>query len=203
MMSKPTHQIDPIEQLDEAASLLQEQRTQQLLEVHLNQHIDQRATEREHARLSQKYGEGHPRVQAMAARLEQNNLFLVAVDQEISRSKNRQEPLPKGGWRVQGQVFETTDKPAAKVSVYFSDSQHEPIQKLGHACTDEQGYYAITLDNDQVERGQQTPLYLTVADENMTVLYSAHEPLQAVADTIDLYDVHLGNKQQPCDSPFV
>ena len=199
MTRKTAGTIDPIEQLDQSLTFLQDQRTQQLLTAYQYQVIDHQALDRERTRLSQKYGDGHPRVQAMTARLAHNKTLFKAMEQEISRSETRQAPLPKGGWRVQGRVVDASEKPLPEKTVFLAGSRRKPLEELGYACTDKGGQYTITLNTEQVANYQDQPLYMLVSDDEQG---QAEEPLRAVADTVALRDIHVGGKQQNCDPPF-
>lgn len=196
MTSKST---DPVRVLDETLTQLQEQRTQQLIEAREYQTVERWTLDRERIRMATKYGKDHPRVQAIEARLEAHQRLAKTIDVEVDRSRTRQTPLPEGGWRVQGGVFDADSKePRRDLSVYLSNARHEPLNDLGYACTDEQGHYAISLEREQV--ASQKEVYLTVADANKTVLCRTKTPLNPIPDSVQSSDLYIG--KSGCKDPF-
>ena len=200
MTNKPPRPDDPIARVDDALTQLENQRTAGLIDAQRYQEINQRALEKEQIRLSRKYGEGHPEAQKIAARLTYNRNLFAGLNQEISRSESRMPPLPQNGWRVRGQVFDGANAPMGKQNVYLSDERREPITEIAYACTDQRGYYAITLSDKEVEAVKGRALYLTASDANRTVLYRSPEPLRASPGKIELRNIYIGQKE--CTPPF-
>lgn len=185
------------EHIDQSINQLDKQRLQELNNLKQVQEIKQQALKLEIQRLSKKYGEDHPRVQKISARLSYNQEMFTGLDKEIKRAKTKTEPFSNKSWRIQGNVFDQLNKVAKGVTVFLSDKGHKWIEALGSTCTDEIGYFSITLDEESVKRHKDQPLYLSVSNNTKKINYVAPEPFFASNGLIDYKDIYLNDDCQP------
>ena len=177
--------------IDSSVTQLDEQRLQELNNLRQLQEIKNEVYKLERSRLVNKYGEDHPRVQKADLRLSYNKKMIPGLDKEIERAKTKNEPLPNNAWRVHGRVFNKPSDPALGVTVYLSDEKKNWIRELGNTCTNEAGYYSLTVDEKLIGRVEKRPLFLSVSDKSQQKLYQDPDPLFAFKGLIDYRDVYL------------
>jgi protocatechuate 3,4-dioxygenase beta subunit len=100
--------------------------------------------EREHARLTLKYGADHPRVSALSNKISVNRGILNEVEQERVRAA---VPVPDAGAQdfiTHGFVRDENGIPMRNATVAFYDRNGRAVSRLGYACTNNDGYFKIT-----------------------------------------------------------
>jgi hypothetical protein len=151
----------------------------------------------ERARLAAKYGEDHPRVKNLDARLSYNVNMLKGLATAIERNNIKVPVLPVNSWRVQGRVFDSNDAPLKGLTVFLSNSNKQAIGGLDYTCTDEQGYYAITLGEREISDLKDETVFLAVSDANRRVVYVSSDALSISIRAVSYQDVFI--EQSGCD----
>lgn len=149
---------------------------------------------REHKRLADELGEDHPRVAALADRIQRERLIKVAAIAEKDRATTV-GPAPKDNqWAVYGHVRDNQGKPLSGLTVSLHATAREQDKPLVRIETDDQGYFEATRSVHQVDRAvlkeksdapsNQRPapepqvFYLRVSDPSGKVRYFADQPLE-------------------------
>jgi len=199
--SLPKNEKETLDYIDNSADQLDEMRLAGLKEEKNTQLIKDEIWQREKKRMEVKHGKTHPEVQEADNRIAYNNEMYTGLDMEVEKASIKTDPFPYNSWRVNGKVFDKKIVPVKGVTVYLSDQNKKWIEKLGNSCTNEKGFYSLTVDAALVagyEKKRQ-PLYVSVSDKNKKLLYMASEPLYAHKGLIDYLDIFLNDKE--CVSP--
>lgn len=196
---KPKSEQEGPQFVADSIGKLDDQRLEELKKFQGMQSIKDEVLKKEKTRLEKKLGTKHPRVQTIESKLSFNKGMFAGLEKEIDKASIKQEPFDSTSWRVNGRVFDSDKKPVKSVTVYLSDTNKNWIKELGSACTDEKGYYSITLNQEEVKQFEKQPLYLTLSDKNKKTIYSDKNPLTAKAGLIDVKDIYL--KGEDCTPP--
>ncbi len=159
----------------------------------------QQHLQRERKRLAAKYGEQYPDVQQIDARLRFEDERTKTVHDEAERSTVKTEPFSITSWRVNGMVLDKTGKGLQGVTVFLANESQQPVEGAPHACSDEKGFYAITLDKAIIERLKGKPLFLAAVLKDQQKPFFTTEALQATVGIIEYRDILLAEKE--CDAP--
>ncbi len=198
--SIPTNEKETLNYIDDSTDKIDELRLSGLKEEQNTQLIKDEVLQREKKRLEAKHGNAHPAVYAAESRMAYNKQMFIALDNEIVKASNKTPPFPTNAWRVQGRVFDTNGNPVKGVTVFLADPTKKWIEAAGNACTLESGYYALTVEENQlVKIDQKQPLYLAVSDKNKKVLYFASRPISIAKGLIYQQDIYF--KGEDCVSP--
>lgn len=177
-----------LQRLDSSITSLDEQRTENLKRTQLLQDNKNKALKKEQARLSKKYGENHPRVAKINTRLEYNKAAKPEMKMEIDRSAIKTPEFDLNTWMVHGRVLNQKRTGIKGLTLALYDADGKVEKRLGYACTDEQGYYAIRY---QVKEGEQpsfdekTDFFLAVSDGSGKICHKEEEPLHVVIGLTD------------------
>ena len=184
---------ETIAQTKSTFETLDTQRAEELENAHLMQQVNADVADKELARLVKKYGEQHPKVQKIQARQVYNKEMFVGLKQEIDRSNIKTEFLDTTSWRVHGRVYDSNAKPIKKLTVFLEDLSRKGSEILDYGCTDERGYYSITLNEQTVSEyeKQKTPVYLRVSDANKQIIFRSNEALQMSKGAVEYRDIFI------------
>ena len=194
MKSANINDKERLDNIDKVISQLDEQRLVELNNLKRVQEIKNEVLKLEKKRLINKYGEDHPRVQKMSARLVSNQAVFSGLDIERERAGTKTEPLPHNSWRVYGRVFDQKNKPVNKKTIFFTDEKKNWLNDLGSVCTSETGYYSITISEKLVDTIEKQPLYISVSDENQQIIYQDTDPFLASKGLIEYRDIFMDEK---------
>ncbi|SHN40767.1 hypothetical protein [Chitinophaga sp. CF418] len=203
MTSTKLREQDNLKKINETFDELERRRAEELNNAAGLQESHDQILAEERDRLAKKYGQDHPRVQKLEARLSYNRIMTEGMQAEVSRAKNKTEQFASTWWRVNGRVFDSKGKPLSKLTISLSDASGNGLEPLGYSCTDERGYYIITAKDDLVAKFQKQSLYLTVTDPNKKRLHVEREPVIVAGGKIDYRDIFIGtDKSTACTPPF-
>ena len=189
-------------QLDQALDDLDNSRTR---ELELAQNLLQekyRHLEKEKQRMEAKYGSSHPEVKKLAARLVYAREMHPTLDAEIKRSRVSPPPMPVTAWRVHGQVLNKKYTPLEGCTVFLTDERSQWIESLPFAVTEAEGYYALTLEQKQINALKKQKLYLAVSTRAQKVIYRGTEAFAATPGVIEHRDLTVderGEQKPPED----
>lgn len=188
-----------LDQIADGITKLDEQRLTELNNLKQLQEIKNEVINREAKRLAAKYGSDHPRVQKLEARSNYNQSMLPALDREIDKASSKTEPLPLNAWRLHGKVIDEKDQPVPEITVFFADANKNWIRELGNSCSDQTGYYSLTIEEKLIERAQKEKLYLSASNKNKEVVYYELNTNTPAKGIIDYQNICLG--KAGCTSP--
>jgi len=189
-----------LDAIDKSFTQVDEQRLAELNNLKQVQEIKNEVYKLERSRLVNKYGEDHPRVQNTNSRLAYNQEMFSGLDKEIKRAEIKTEPLPINAWRVHGKVFDK-NTPVTGMTVFLTDQKQNWVEVMGSDCTDEKGYYSITVDEKIVKQFARQPLFASVSDKNKKIIYRDTVRLFASEGLIDYKDIFLNDAASSCIPP--
>ncbi len=206
---------DTFKLIDSTFDGLDEQREQNLERLQTIQNERNKMLTREKVRLEHKYGGEHPRIQKIKSRIQYHREVANEIKTEVDHAKITVPNLDLNTWIVHGRVIEWEEGAAVEgVTVSIYDKRDRWVRKLGYACTDNKGYYAISYTEDisrekeRLAAAKESGLdveqpgddfYLTVTDHNNNIIQRENEPLQIKKGQIDYRLIIL--KQSKCAPP--
>ena len=182
--------------LDEAFSLIDNQRSDGLKKLKSIRLVKNKILIKERSRLEQKYGPSHPRLKAMSDRIESNEEILKHLEVEIEKSKITLPDFDQNTWIVHGQVLNKDKTPVSDVTVSLHNRDKKWIKQLGYTCTDQHGYYVLRY---RLEEGQapsvdeNEDLFLIVSGSNHELLHCESNPIHISLGRIDSLKIVLTN----------
>lgn len=185
----------------DSVKMLDDERLAGLQEFQQHQALRYSILQDEKTRLEIKYGSDHPLVQEINTRLDMHENLNAGLDQEISKSSIKNDPLPAGSWRIHGKVYDSEISPVQGYSVFLGDSSGNWNQKTGNSCTDETGYYSLTLVEKIAESLEKQPIYLSVSDKDKKIVYVDSEPLIVKRGMIIYREIVLSKTKTTCTPP--
>ncbi len=136
---------------------------------------------REAVRLEQRLGAEHPRVQRARTKLATGDATLRQLEVEAELSTIREAQVPERGAVVDGRVVDAGQRGRENVVVELVRADDTPVGATGR--TDDAGYFALTLDPEQVKRLEsQGDLFVRATDPQGKVLRRAEAPVRVEAD---------------------
>lgn len=190
---------DILNTIDDSVTQLDEQRLQELNNLKQIQGVRNEVFRLERERLKNKWGEDHPRVQKASIRLDYHQEQIKGLEESIQRAEVKKEPLPNNAWRVHGRVFDKDNTPVKSHTVYLTPDQQQANRNLPYACTDDRGYFSITLEENQIVMRENSQLYISISNVNKQVVYIAPEPLTPRKGMIDY--LHICIAPEGCTTP--
>ena len=105
--------------------------------------------QREEARLAQKLGAEHPRVLALKQKREANGAIERDLELGLSRARTPAVFPEANAWTLHGHVRNAARKGVAGMTIALFDERKQWIEEAGHACTDADGYFRLTVKADK------------------------------------------------------
>jgi hypothetical protein len=171
---------------------------------------------REQKRLTLKYGEDSPRVQAVVAKARINQGLLRDLDLERARAATETPTVDARGYVFHGFVRNLQGQGLPQLSVALYDDKGNWLRELGHGCTDERGYFilryagrqtdpasgtnAIAIASGSITANQPTAR-IHVLDAQQKTLQIEPEPLQPRLGQVDFRLIVIGGQTPPCPPP--
>lgn len=154
---------------------------------------------REHARLSDKYGATHPRVQAISNKLVINQELRIQVAAETVRAKIEIPIVDQDTWVLHGFVRNQAQQGVQNLTVALYDPNGSRLSNLGQACTEANGYFKI-ISKDKNIIGASAA-YVRVLSSGGTFLYADKNPLLPKLGRSDYKEIILSGETAVCVSP--
>lgn len=155
---------------------------------------------REQERLSRKLGAGHPRVLGMTVKMEANRLLRRDLAVETVRARTETPTPDAGTWVLQGYVRDRELKPAPHLTVALYDRKAKWVERLGFACTREDGYFRLDAsDLDNVG----APVFIHVLNSQASHLYSDTAAFTPAGGRVDTREIVLPADAQACAPPVL
>ncbi len=183
-------------------------RIEGLEDLKLMQEVKSRALEKERIRLVEKLGKDHARIEKIDARLAYNQGLSATLEVELQKTEIKVPETDAKTWMVHGLVLDKKRKGVKGLTIGLSNEKGQWIKKLGYACTDEKGYFALRYTPQELvkegvsskEIDQKEGLYLIVSDSEQKIIYRDPHPLYITPGQID-YRLIILDDQGVCVPP--
>lgn len=193
-----------IGKVDTSLAEIDRLRTENLEKMAIVQQVNAKALEKERQRLSLKYGENHPRVQRLDAKLQFDRGFTQDLKVEIDKSNIQVPAVDKNTWLVHGRVLDRRDNQGIQgLTISLTNDREQWVRKLGYTCTDERGYFAIAYPPKNRHSDTSVPkesVFLMVSDRDRRVLYRSSEPLSVQLGQMIYREIFL-SEDTGCTAP--
>jgi hypothetical protein len=178
------------------------ERAKSLEHLQIVRNAKAKSLNREHDRLSAKYGAKHPRVVALKARIKLNDGLLSNLSTEIVRAKTEIPVVGETSWVLHGFVRDLNDKPLKGLTVAPYDSANRTgnwVKHLGFACTNELGYFKIEAKD--IKEGTQETVFLRVLNKEGATLFCDQQPNTPRPGGLDYREIRIGGDVVECAPP--
>lgn len=155
---------------------------------------------REKDRLVRKCGKNHPRVKKLVANIRYGDSVKKGLDIEIESAGIMQPSFEPKSWRVTGLVLNSELKGVSNLTISLFNEDKEWIEDLGSTCTDDKGFFALTVTDETgeiVKKYKDKPLTLTVSDDEKDILCREEESMNLKIGSIEYRQIILGEKECP------
>ncbi len=183
----------------EGLSRADEQRAAQFERLQFVRNAKATGLQREHARLSAKYGPEHPRVAALANKSALNLKFLSNIVTETIRARTEIPVVDKDTWILHGYVRDKSGAGLSNLTVALYDAGGDWIEDLGHACTAANGHFRIKTTGDSIRR--ERSVYIRVLNNQAQHLYASKSALIPAPGEVDYREIVLDGEGQICSPP--
>ncbi len=203
MEQKKFTEDEIIGKIDASFDSVDKLRLEGLEKVRVFHSIKDKALGREHKRLSEKFGEDHPKVKKISAKIRYNQDLFKDLDVEIEKANIKAPSFDKDSWMVHGRVLDKESKGVKGLTVGLFDGKGRWIKELGYGCTDELGYFSITYTQqgrEEQDNQESMELFLYVSDKNHKVLYKDSRPLYLKIGQIDYREIYITD-EEICSAP--
>jgi hypothetical protein len=200
MASKSLNTDQFVKRTDDALSQLDATRNEQMQVAANLLSVKDKAQQKERERLIRKYGKDHPEVQKIEARLAYNQQLFPAVNANIEQSGINTDPFSLTTWRIYGFVHDNKGNPLEKITVLLADENQQPLRNLPYACSDSKGYYAITLNREQIPDKKAGFLLAVVTPSRKEPFIVTTTPIIPALGKMEYHDIVLNEDQ--CPPPF-
>jgi hypothetical protein len=140
----------------------------------------------EHARLTEKFGENHPRVAELAVRQAENEELIRALRAESVRARVEVPAADAETWILHGFIFDQQVGGVSGVTVALYDQSGEFVRELGFTSTSSNGNFRIEARNfDHV----QSPVFIHVLTAQGAHLHTDNVPLTPELGTVVYHEV--------------
>jgi hypothetical protein len=172
-----------------------------------------RGLQRERARLSARLGANHPRVQALASKIEMNELLTVHLGLEAERAKI-DIPVPEETtWTLHGRVLDQDLAGMPRLTVALHDERGKRIEEVKSDRTDSSGYFklsfhgqkgrdtakdAATANGESERKGTQAFIHI-LQDEK--VVHIDERPVALELGDVVYREIILGESQRSVSHP--
>lgn len=169
------------------------------------QEVKNKSRLKERDRLVKKYGEDHPKVKNLEARLSYGKSAEKGLNVEIENNNVKQEPFLPDSWRVNGRVLDSELKGIPNLTLSLFDENMKWLRDLGSVCTDDNGFFSLTVTDKTgklFEKYQGKALILTVSKDGKEVIHQEKDPLFLEIGSIEYRQIILGEDEcaPPSDS---
>jgi hypothetical protein len=164
----------------------------------------QSALEREQGRLAQKLGPDHPRVKAVAQRLEDGHARVRDLAVEVSRAETVAPKAGEDEWALHGHLRWPDLAPAPELTVSLLDAQGQWLRTLGYACTGPRGYFSLVAKVQRSPAGgpsSSLSAYPRVTDSSGKELYRGKDALAVTPGATDYREIILDGEAASCGPP--
>lgn len=175
--------------------------------------IKETGLKREQERLKAKLGAEHPRVSAIATKLDANRELKRDVELGLSRVATPAVRPEENSWVLHGHVRDKNRAGVPNLTVALYDDKGQWIRELGYACTDKSGYFKLLhsrakpgvtdvgKEGEAPKTGSGKKVYIHVTNAQGTHLYVDKQPLTPEPGRVDYREIILGEDAVSCVPP--
>src|SRR5215213_11585482 len=191
---------DVMQEVDKGVAGADAQRGDKLERLQTVRRAKATGLQREHARLSAKLGANHPRVLGLVVKMEANRLLTRDLAVETVRARTETPEADEGTWVLHGYVRDQELKPVAHLTVALYDGKARWVERLGFACTREDGYFRLDAnDFDDAD----APVFIHVLNSQASHLYADTAPFTPAGGRVDTREIVLPTDAQACAPPVL
>jgi hypothetical protein len=163
----------------------------------------QASLQREHERLTKQLGPDHPRVKAVAARLEGAAALRRDVALEVARAETVSPRVGAQEWALHGYVRSKDLSPVPDLTVSLVDARGQWLQSLGFGCTDARGYFRLVANVEPTTKSGASIVsgYVRVTDSNRKELHRGQEALAVLPGAVEYREIVLEGTGRVCVAP--
>lgn len=181
--------------------------------LHRVRAVKANALDREHARLTAKYGAEDERLGAVAQRVEVNRRLVEQVSAEAERAAIDPPAPDPASWTLHGRVLDAALKGLPALTVALYSEKGEWLRQAGFACTDKVGYFRLTVKTldkgatDDQKPGheetsrKQASVFIRVLDAKRATLHTDPHPVTPALGRVDFRQIVLGERPADCTPP--
>jgi hypothetical protein len=189
---------DVSRELDRGIAGADKLRADQLEQLTVARQAKDTGLRREHARLTKKLGPDHPRVAAIAGRLNVNAGMKRDLTLESARARTEVPKLDETSWALLGFVRDKDLNGLPDLTVALYDGKGKWVEQLGYACTREDGHFRLEVRTLGQVAG---PVFAHVLTAQSAHLYADPVALTPEGGKIDYREIILSKSGQPCPPP--
>lgn len=161
-----------------------------------------KSTERELNDTASRLGDDHPRVLKLKAEVAAGQRVNGQLGAEVDRSGLTPQAVTERGWVLHGFVRNRDLQPLADLTVALFDSSNRWIEKLGHTCTDNRGYFRLCFTGGKEPAAEQwREVFVGVSDAKQKVLYRDKKPMKVVVGGVQYREIIVGDDCATCQPP--
>ena len=207
-MKKKEFTIDQVTtKINSVIGSIDRNRNESLVQFSELENIQVELLQTERTRLLKKYGtSAHPRVKRIEAKLNVAMGLSNELDVEAEKTRVEVPPFDRATWRIHGRVLNQKRKGIEGLTVSLFNQKKQWIRKLGFACTNERGYFAIdylpqNADSNAPDISPDLPLILTVTNDERQILHQEKQPLFVKIGLIDYREMIISSEPTVCPPP--
>ncbi len=157
--------------------------------------------EREQKLLAASVGEDHPRVVALKAEVAAGQRIHRQLSAELDRSNVTPQAVTERGWVLHGFVRNRDLQALADLTVALFDSSNCWIEKFGHTCTDNRGYFRLCFIGGKEPAAEGLDVFVRVSDSKRQELYRDKKPMSLVLGEVRYREIIIGSQTAVCPPP--
>jgi hypothetical protein len=153
---------------------------------------------------------GRPGAEARVERLDRaaaaNARTVAALDAQTERARVEVPDAEDGVYRVYGLVRAQDGRPAAEHTVILTDDDGDRVREAGHACTDDEGRFALTWKGIKGQTEDPTGkvearVFVCVSNPEGDVVAGGRRALAPRSGGVDYVEVTAGPPRARCADP--
>ncbi len=191
---------DVTREVDKAVASADVQRGDKLERLQTVRNAKAAGMRREYNRLSGRLGANHPRVLGMAIKMEANRLLMRDLAVETVRARTETPDVDENTWVLHGYVRDQELKPVAHLTVALYDGKARWVERLGFACTREDGYFRLDANDFD---DANAPVFIHVLNSQASHLYADTAPFTPTGGRVDTREIVLPTDAQACTPPVL
>jgi hypothetical protein len=164
-----------------------------------------KSTVRELSHAATKHGEDHPIVVRLKAEVAAGQRINRQLGAEVDRANVPAQAVTERGWVFHGFVRNRDLQGLADLTVALFDSSNCWIEKFGHTCTGNRGYFRLCFIGGKEpatkQLGEVGEVFVRVSDAKRQELYCDKKPMSVVLGQVRYREIIIGGDTAVCPPP--
>lgn len=152
--------------------------------------------------IAARKGNDDPEVIELRAAVAADQRFVLQLGAEAARAATATPGTDPRAWTVYGFVRDPNLQGQAGLTVALFDRTNRWIDVIGHACTDNRGYFQLRYapaGEPAAERFRE--VFIHVSNAKQEVLYRDKKPMKAAVGGVQYREIILGDDCATCQPP--